>query len=75
MDAEAHILIFPIRHRGDPDPRRTALAGIGFRWDGVYWRRGRIRLSDEAIDAMDECLWQQRLRRWTTRRPQRRQGR
>jgi hypothetical protein len=29
-----HILPFPVPHRGDPDPRRMALASIGFRWQG-----------------------------------------
>lgn len=69
MGMPASVIIFPGRYRGDPDSRHAALAGIGFRWDGVCWRRGRVRLTDEAIDTMDERPWQQRLRRWTLRRP------
>ena len=30
--------IFPDPHRGDPDPRREALAHIDFRWTGGVWR-------------------------------------
>ncbi len=64
-----NILPFPVPHRGDPDPRRTALASIGFRWQGNMWRRGRVVLSDAAIDAMEPRAWAQCLRRWTRRRP------
>ncbi len=67
-----NILLFPRPHRGDPDPRREALAQIGFRWTGVAWRRGRVVLTDDAIDAMDARTWASSLRRWTRRRPQRR---
>jgi hypothetical protein len=27
-----NILPFPVPHRGDPAPRRMALAAIGFQW-------------------------------------------
>ena len=70
---DENILPFPVPHRGDPEPRRTALASIGFHWSGDVWRRGRVALSDGDIDAMDERAWQQRLKRWTTRRPKRRE--
>jgi hypothetical protein len=66
------VIFFPIRHRGDPDPRRYALAAIGFKWRQGAWRRGRVVLRDETIDVMAEKVWQQKLRGWTTRRPQRR---
>jgi hypothetical protein len=65
-----NILPFPLPHRGDPDPRRMALASIGFRWCGDQWRRGRVALSDADIDQMAPQRWAQCLRRWTTRRPQ-----
>ena len=55
-----NILPFPLPHRGDPDPRRMALAAIGFQWRAGLWRRGRVALSD----ADGACL-----RRWTRRRP------
>jgi hypothetical protein len=29
-----NIISFPRPHRGDPDPRREALASNGFRWTG-----------------------------------------
>jgi hypothetical protein len=48
-----NILPFPVPHRGDPDPRRMALASIGFQWRAGLWRRGRVVLSDADIDAMD----------------------
>ncbi len=66
--------LIPFRHlhRGDPDPRREALAQIGFRWMASAWRRGWVVLTDDAIDAMDADTWAQGLRRWTRRRPQRR---
>jgi hypothetical protein len=64
-----NVLPFPIPHRGDPDPRRMALASIGFQWRAGMWRRGRVALSDADIDAMEARTWKQRLRRWTTRRP------
>jgi hypothetical protein len=67
-----NIIPFPHPHRGDPEPRREALAGIGFRWARSVWGRGRVVLTDEAIDAMDEGTWASSLRRWTRRRPQRR---
>jgi len=66
-----NILPFPVPHRGDPEPRRMALASIGFHWQGEVWRRGRVVLSDGDIDAMDEHTWQQSLNRWTKRRPKR----
>ena len=66
---DEHILPFPVPHRGDPEPRRMALASIGFHWRGELWRRGRVVLSDGDIDAMDERTWKQRLQRWTKRRP------
>jgi hypothetical protein len=66
------IIPFAHPHRGDPDPRRAALASIGFRWMGGAWRPGRAVLTDEEIDAMDEPTWAHGLRRWTRRRPQRR---
>ena len=64
-----NILPFPVLHRGDPDPRRMALASIGFQWREGLWRRGRVALSDADIDAMDARTWAQGLRRWTRRRP------
>jgi hypothetical protein len=67
-----NILPFPRPHRGDPDPRRLALACIGFQWRQGAWRRGRVVVCDESIDAMAEKVWTQHLRRWTTRRPRRR---
>jgi hypothetical protein len=69
-----HLLFFPRPHRGDPDPRRFALAAIGFQWRQGAWRRGRVVVFDEVIDTMAEKIWTQRLRRWTTRRPQRRRS-
>ena len=72
MTTHGAVLIFPRAHRGDPDPHRYALAAIGFQWHGDVWRRGRVMLGDEMIDGMDERTWQQRLRRWTRQRPQRR---
>ncbi len=48
-DQATNIIPFPQRYRGDPDPRRQALAQIGFRWTGVAWRRGRVwRSSDRS---------------------------
>ena len=67
-----HVIMFPHPHRGDPPPRQYALALIGFCWREHAWRRGRVVLSDDAIDTLDERAWQQCLRRWTARRPQRR---
>jgi hypothetical protein len=64
-----NILRFPLAHRGDPDPRRMALAAIGFHWRAEMWRRGRVVLSDADIDAMEARTWAQRLKRWTRRRP------
>jgi hypothetical protein len=72
MDLQHHVIVFPRWHRGDPDPRRLALVLVGFRWSGEAWRRSRLILSDETIDQMPERTWQQCLRRWTARRPQRR---
>ena len=66
----ANIIVFPVRHRGDPEPRRFALVTIGFRWRGGVWRRGRVVLTDADIDAMEARTWEQSLRRrWTRRRP------
>jgi hypothetical protein len=64
-----NILRFPLPHRGDPDPRRMALAVIGFQWRAEMWRRGRVVLSDADIDAMEARTWAQWLKRWTRRRP------
>jgi hypothetical protein len=64
-----NILPFPLPHRGDPSPRRMALAAIGFQWHAEMWRRGRVVLSDAEIDAMEARTWAQRLKRWTRRRP------
>jgi len=66
-----NILPFPLSHQGDPDPRRMALASIGFQWRAGMWRRGRVVLSDSALDAMDARTWEQRLKRWMKRRPRR----
>ncbi len=63
------VLVFPVRHRGDPEPRRFALVTIGFRWCEDAWRRGRVVLSDAGIDAMAAPVWERCLRRWTRRRP------
>jgi hypothetical protein len=65
----ANVIVFPVRHRGDPDPRRLALAAIGFHWRGGLWRRGRVVLTDADLDAMAAPVWERCLRRWTTRRP------
>jgi hypothetical protein len=64
-----NILHFPVSHQGDPDPRRMALASIGFQWREGMWRRGRVVLSDADIDTMEARTWAQCLRRWTRRRP------
>jgi hypothetical protein len=63
------VMVFPVRHRGDPEPRRVALVTIGFRWREGVWRRGRVVVSDAAIDAMAAPAWERCLRRWTRRRP------
>jgi hypothetical protein len=63
------VIVFPIRHTGDPEPRRVALVTIGFRWREGAWRRGGVVLSDAAIDAMAAPVWKQALRRWTRWRP------
>ena len=63
------VIVFPVRHKGDPEPRRVALVTIGFRWCEGAWRRGRVVLSDAAIDAMAAPVWARCLRRWTRRRP------
>jgi hypothetical protein len=68
-----NIIPFPLPHQGDPEPRRMALASIGFQWRAGVWRRGRVVLSDADIDAMDAPRWAQSLRRWTKRRPRQRQ--
>jgi hypothetical protein len=67
--APDNIIPFPRRHKGDPEPRRVALVTIGFRWCAGAWRRGRVVLSDAAIDAMAAVVWERCLRRWTRRRP------
>jgi hypothetical protein len=64
-----NIIPFPLPYRGDPEPRRMALASIGFHWRAGMWRRGRVVLSDSDIDAMDSRTWERSLRRWTKRRP------
>ncbi len=56
-----NIILFPLPHRGDPEPRRMALASIGFHWRAGMWRCGRVVLSDVDIDAMDLRTWEQRL--------------
>jgi hypothetical protein len=65
----ANVIVFPVRHKGDPEPRRVALVTIGFRWRGGAWRRGRVALTDAEIDAMAAPVWERSLRRWTRRRP------
>jgi hypothetical protein len=65
----ANIIVFPVRHRGDPEPRRFALVTLGFRWREGAWRRGRVVLTDADLDTMVAPVWERRLRRWTTRRP------
>jgi hypothetical protein len=62
-------IFFPLQYRGDPDPRRMALASSGFRWRAGLWRRGRVVRSDADLDAMDAQMWAQGLRRWPGRRP------
>jgi hypothetical protein len=69
VTTQGSVLIFPRFHRGDPPDRQFCLALLGFKWHQYAWRRGRVALSDDAIDALDERAWQQRLRRWTARRP------
>jgi hypothetical protein len=64
-----HIIFFPLLHRGDPEPRRMALAALGLQWRAGMWRRGLVALSDADIDAMDARMWARCLRRWTRRRP------
>jgi hypothetical protein len=68
-----NIVPFPLPHRGDPDPRRMALASIGFQWNTGMWSRGRVALSDADTDAMEAQTWARCLRRWTTRRPRKRE--
>jgi hypothetical protein len=70
-DQASNIIPFPQPHRGDPDPRRFALAAIGFQYRQGLWRRGRVILTDDAIDQMEARTWAQCMRRWTRRRPQR----
>jgi hypothetical protein len=65
----ANVIVFPVRHKGDPEPRRVALVTIGFRWRGGAWRRGRVALTDAEIDAMAAPVWERSLHRWTRRRP------
>jgi hypothetical protein len=65
----ANVIVFPVRHKGDPEPRRVALVTMGFRWRGGAWRRGRVALTDAEIDAMAAPVWERSLRRWTRRRP------
>jgi hypothetical protein len=65
----ANVIVFPVRHKGDPEPRRVALVTIGFRWRGGAWRRGRVVVTDAEIDAMAAPVWERSLRRWTRRRP------
>jgi hypothetical protein len=67
--AGEQIIVFPVRHKGDPEPRRVALVTIGFRWREGAWRRGRVVLTDAEIDAMAAPAWERSLRRWTRRRP------
>ena len=52
-----NLLPFPLSHQGDPDPRRMALASIGFQWRAGMWPRGRVVLSDADIDAMEARVW------------------
>jgi hypothetical protein len=54
-----NVIPFPLPHRGDPDPRRMALASIGFHWQAGMWSRGRVVLFDAEIDAMDARTWAQ----------------
>ncbi len=70
-----NILPFPRPHRGDPEPRRMALAAIGFHWSGGQWQRGRVILTDADIDQMEPKRWARCLRRWTTHRPRARMER
>ena len=56
-DTPTNIIPFAHLHCGDPEPRRAALARIGFRWTGSAWRRGRVVLIDFEIDAMAEPTW------------------
>jgi hypothetical protein len=70
-DQRTNIILFPHPHRGDPEPWRFALASIGFQYRQGLWRRGRVALTDEVIDRMDERTWTHCVRRWTRRRPQR----
>jgi hypothetical protein len=72
MEHFDNVIHFPHPYRGDPDPRRAALASIGFRWTGSTWRRGRVVLTDLEIDAMDEPTWAPCLQCWTRRQPPRR---
>jgi hypothetical protein len=70
-DQATNIIRLPHPHRGDPEPRRDGLAQIGFRWMANAWRRGRVVLTDDAIDQMDKRTWTHCVRRWTRQRPQR----
>jgi hypothetical protein len=65
----ANVIVFPVRHKGDPEPRRFALVTIGFRWREGAWRRGRVVVTDADIDAMAAPVWEQALRRWPRRCP------
>ena len=60
--ARANIIVFPIRHRGDPEPRRFALVTLGFRWREGAWRRGRVVLTDADLDTMVAPVWERCLR-------------
>ena len=51
-----HIIPFRRSHHGDTEPRRMALASIGFQWRAGMWHRGRVVLSDAGIDAMEGLL-------------------
>jgi hypothetical protein len=71
MAEPSTVLPFPVRHRGDPTPRRYQLATLGFQWreaTGV-WQRRRTVIRDEAIDELPEKAWQQRRQRWARGKP------
>jgi hypothetical protein len=58
------VLTFPVRHRGDPGARQMALALRGFKWQprAWLWRRGRLALSDAALDGLSEAAFAAFLR-------------
>jgi hypothetical protein len=53
-------LDIPPSYWGEPGARQMALARRGFRWQprAGLWRKGRLALSDSAIDGMTASTFQ-----------------